>query len=170
MNTMSTKAILSAIALLPSFALFAQDGDPVIPEDKLQEIKAQKVAYLTQKMDLTPEESQKFWPVYNQYDKELEALRKERREAHKAMKDKTDMSEAEASKAIDDELAAQQKELDLRKKYATEFKKNVGAQKTMKLFRAERDFNRELLGRLRDRQQEGKPGGKRPGGGPPPQR
>jgi Skp family chaperone for outer membrane proteins len=165
MKTILSKSVLGALALLSSIATSAQEPDPQIPEEKLQEIKAQKVAYLTQKMDLTPEESQKFWPVYNQYDKELEALRKERREAHKAMKDKTDLSEADAAKAIDDELASQQKELDLRKKYTAEFKKTIGAKKTMMLFRAERDFNRELLGRMRDRMKGDKDGP--PHGGPP---
>ena len=123
MKNMLTKMLTGAFTLLASTVAMAQESDPQIPENKLQEIKAQKVAYLTQKMDLTPEESQKFWPVYNLYDKELEALRKERREAHKAMKDKTGLSEAESATAIDDELAGQQKELDLRKKYAAEFKK-----------------------------------------------
>lgn len=164
MKTRITRALLCITASLTGTFSLAQEGEPIIPEEKLQEIKAQKVAYLTQKMDLTPEESQKFWPVYNQYDKELEALRKERREAHKALKDRTDLNEAEASKAIDDELAGQQKELDLRRKYAAEFKKTVGAQKTMKLFRAERDFNRELLSRLRDRMQDRRDG---PGDGKP---
>jgi Skp family chaperone for outer membrane proteins len=165
MSTMIAKYLIPAVALCAPSILFAQEGEPAIPEEKLQEIKAQKVAYLTQKMDLTPEESQKFWPVYNQYDKELEGLRKERREAHKAMKTDTEMTEAEATAAIDRELASQQKELDLRKKYTAEFKKNVGAVKTMKLFRAERDFNRELLGRMRDHHKDGRPGEGRPGGG-----
>lgn len=166
MSTMIIRNLLSAVALCTPVLLLAQEPEPQIPEEKLQEIKAQKVAYLTQKMDLTPEESQKFWPVYNQYDKELEALRKERREAHKAVKKDVELTEAEASAAIDKELASQQKELDVRKKYTTEFKKNVGAVKTMKLFRAERDFNRELLGRMRDRQQGGRGAEGRPGGPP----
>src|SRR6187455_2970115 len=92
-------------ALVLSLAAAAQDDDlPQLPEGRLEEIKAQKVAYLTQKMSLTTEEAQKFWPIYNEYDKGLEAIRKERREAHKAMKDKTDLTEAEASAAIDKEM------------------------------------------------------------------
>lgn len=160
------RTLLIGCALGAVVTTSAQEDELPIPPERLQEVKAQRSAYLTQKMGLSPEGSQRFWPVYNQYDKELEALRKERREAHKAVKKDVELTEAEASAAIDKELASQQKELDVRKKYTTEFKKNVGAVKTMKLFRAERDFNRELLGRMRDRQQGGRGAEGRPGGPP----
>ncbi len=164
MNPMM-KALLPLV-LLVNAPVSAQPPDdaPLVPEERLQEIKAQKVAYLTQKMDLGTDEAQKFWPVYNAYDKELEALRKERRTAHKEMKAEADLTEAEASAAIDAELASQQKELDLRKRYSAEFKKTIGARKTLALARAERDFNRELLKRMRERDggRNGGPPGDRP--------
>ncbi len=117
---------------------------------------------------LSPAEAEKFWPVYNQYDKETEANRKEMRAEHKAAKKDTELTEAEASAAIDKELAGRQKELDIRKKYAAEFKKTIGAVKTLKLAKAERDFRKELIKRMRDRmgdRQEGG-GGRRQGGRP----
>ncbi|MCB9170641.1 MAG: hypothetical protein H6597_07845 [Flavobacteriales bacterium] len=143
---------LFSLTLLGSVPLQAQEDDgPPIPEDRLEEIKAQKSAYLTRKMDLSPEEAQKFWPVYNQYDKELEDARKEMREYHRSMKGRIeDLSESDASQMIDRELGFRQRDLDIRKKYTAEFKRTVGAQKTLQLFKAERDFNRELLKRLRD--------------------
>jgi len=146
----------------------AQDDDmPAIPEERMQEIKAQKTAFLTQRLDLSPAEAEKFWPVYNQYDKETEANRKDMRAEHKAAKKDTELTEAEASAAIDKELAGRQKELDIRKKYAAEFKKTIGAVKTLKLAKAERDFRKELIKRLRDRMEERREGGgRRPGGRP----
>lgn len=146
----------------------AQDDDmPAIPEERMQEIKAQKTAFLTQRLDLSPAEAEKFWPVYNQFDKELDANRKEMRAEHKAAKKDTDFTEAEASAAIDKEMAGRQKELDIRKKYAAEFKKTIGAVKTLKLGKAERDFRKELIKRFRDRMEERRDGGgRRPGGKP----
>ena len=147
---------LFAVALLVTASgLSAQDDDMLgIAEDRLQEIKAQKTAFLTQRLDLSPEEAQRFWPVYNQFDKELDAIRKETREGRKEAKKDDDLTEAEASAAIDKELAGRQKELDVRRKYAVEFKKTIGALKTMKLGKAERDFRRELIKRVRDRVEE----------------
>ncbi|HEX2617293.1 MAG TPA: hypothetical protein VHL57_07100 [Flavobacteriales bacterium] len=150
---------IMAVAALSTATLvgFAQEDDLTLPEDRLQEIKAQKTAFLTQRMDLTPEEAQKFWPVYNQYDKEIEAARKEMREGRRAMKKDTSLTEAEANAAIDRDLSGRQRELDIRKKYAAEFKKVIGAVKTLKLGKAEHDFNRELLRRIsRDRKEEGR--------------
>lgn len=167
MKTMIHRILLGALLCFPAAISVAQDDElPALPEERLKEIKAQKTAYLTTKMELTPEESQKFWPVYNQYDKELEAVRKERRDAHKALRASSELSEAEAAAAIDKELAAQQKELDLRKRYSVEFRKVVGAKKTLMLARAERDFNRELLKRLRDRREDRQDGERRGPGRP----
>lgn len=147
---------LAAAALLTAASgLSAQDDDMLsIGEDRLQEIKAQKTAFLTQRLDLSPEEAQRFWPIYNQFDKELDAVRKEIRDDRKEAKQDGELTEAEASAAIDKELAGRQKELDVRKKYTADFKKSIGALKTMKLGKAERDFRRELIKRVRDRVEE----------------
>jgi Skp family chaperone for outer membrane proteins len=150
--------LLSATATFVS----AQDDDmPAIPEERMQEIKAQKTAFLTQRLDLSPAEAEKFWPIYNQFDKELDANRKEMRAEHKTLKKDTELTEAEASAAIDKEMAGRQKELDIRKKYAADFKKTIGAVKTLKLGKAERDFRKELIKRFRDRMDDRRDGGRR---------
>lgn len=155
------RTLLIACALGAVVTTSAQEDELPIPPERLQEVKAQRSAYLTQKMGLSPEESQRFWPVYNQYDKELETLRRERREGHRALRADADLTDAEAAGHIDRELASQQRELDLRKRYSGEFIMLIGARKTLELHRAERDFNRELLRRMRERQ------GERPGPPPP---
>ena len=156
MNTIAKKTLLLFCSAL-SINLMAQEEEmPDIPEERMQQIKAQKSAFITQRLDLTPEEAQKFWPVYNQYEKETEANRKEMRAGHKALKGSETLSEAEASAALDKELAARQKELDIRRKYAGEFKKMLGAVKTLQLGRAERDFHRELIKRVRQHNEGGR--------------
>lgn len=154
------------LAMVVAMPANAQDEEmPQIPEERVQQIKSQRIAFITQRLDLSPAEAEKFWPVFNQYDKELEGVRKELREMHRGLRKDADLTDAEASAAIDKELAARQKELDIRKRYAADFKRNIGAVKTVRLGRAERDFNHELLKRMRDRVEErrgGSPGG-RPG-------
>lgn len=163
-----TRLLSSATLVLASTMAFAQADDlPPIPDERLEEIKAQKVAYITQKMGFTPNEAQKFWPIYNQYDKELDATRKEMRDFHRGVKKSgTELTEADATLLIEKELSTRQKELDTRRKYSVDFKNNLGAVRTVKLYRTERDFNKELLKRMRDRGGE-KQGGGGPGGPPP---
>lgn len=164
MKTVRTSLLFATLLLLVPQSHAQDDDMQQIPEDRMQEIKAQKTAFLTQRLDLSPEEAQKFWPVYNQFDKELEGVRNSMREDHKDVKKDTELTEAEASAAIEKELASRQKELDIRKKYVPEFKKAIGAVKTLRLAKAERDFRRELIKRVRQRVEErrgGAPGGRR---------
>ncbi|MBP8824686.1 MAG: hypothetical protein KBH07_13675 [Flavobacteriales bacterium] len=142
---------LSALCM----AAYAQEDGPAIPPDKLQEIKAQKSAFITQRLNLTAEEARTFWPVYDKYQAEMDAARKEGRTARRDRKAGTPVTEAEAAKAIADELQAKQHQLDIRKRYVEEFKQRIGAVKTLQLGEAERDFNRELLKRIRARSQGG---------------
>ena len=150
--------LIAGLLALP-FAAIAQGDDlPEIPAERLQEIKAQKSAYLTQKMGLTPEEAQQFWPLYNEYDGKLEALRREMREVRQAARRHAgELTEEEARDLITVELDQRQRELDIRREYAEKFQRQIGSRKTAVLYKAEHDFNRELLRRFRERM-EGRPG------------
>ena len=61
------------LLVLVSIAGFvkAQEDSPLASEKKQQGIDALKVAFISKELELTPDEAQKFWPVYNQYAKEL---------------------------------------------------------------------------------------------------
>ncbi|MBL7952252.1 MAG: Spy/CpxP family protein refolding chaperone [Flavobacteriales bacterium] len=152
---------LAATLLIGSLNVNAQDEDMPPPSgERLKEIKAQKSAYITSRLELTPEQAQQFWPIYNEMDEKQDALRKEMRELHKSAKGDSTLTEAEASQILDKALQTRQKELDLERTYSERFKKSIGAVKTLKLKKAERDFNKEVLKRFRDRMEERKgPGG-----------
>src|SRR3954462_11911674 len=78
MKKIYTIGLLSICALIgiTSTPGYAQQGSDAELRDR---IRAAHVAYLSQKLDLTPDEAQKFWPLYNQYTKEVELLIAERR-------------------------------------------------------------------------------------------
>jgi hypothetical protein len=96
-----------------------------------EKIQALKVAFITQKLHLSPSEAEKFWPVYNQYDNEIRQLR--------------------ANKKDGDVLDNEQKVLDIRKKYKPSFERILGAQRLNDLYNAERDFRNVLIQRLKAR-------------------
>lgn len=99
-----------------------------------EKIQALKIAFITQKLQLTPDEAQKFWPVYNEYDNEI----------HNIELDKSDPNV----------LDKEEKLLNVRKKYLTSFEKILGPDKTNRLFNAERDFRGLLIRRLQNRNQQ----------------
>jgi hypothetical protein len=100
-------------------------------EEKIQSLK---IAFITQKLQLTPDEAQKFWPIYNQYDQEIKELQ---------LNDKN-------GPVIENE----EKLLNIRKKYVASFEKVIGPQKVNRLFNAERDFREILIRRLQNRNQQ----------------
>lgn len=108
-------------------------GIKVQAQDK-EKIQSLKIAFITQKLQLTPDEAQKFWPIYNQYDQEIRALQ---------LNDKN-------GPVIENE----EKLLNIRKKYMTSFEKVIGPQKVNRLFNAERDFREILIRRLQNRNQQ----------------
>lgn len=156
MKNLNLRTLLAVLMLSSTYFVSAQDDDlPAQPsEQKVKEIKAQKSAYITGKLGLSPEQAQSFWPVYNQFDAEREKLRSTLRESMKeAKRQGTAMSEAQASELLEKGLASRQRELDLEKTYNEKFKKAIGAVKTLELHKAERDFNKELLRRYREGQE-----------------
>jgi hypothetical protein len=122
----------------------AQDNDNPALKDK---IKAAEVAYLSQQLNLTPEEAQKFWPLYNNYTREVELLIAERRRNRQT--DKKD--DNAAREALDREMNIEQKLLDVRKRYNQEFLKALPARKAGQVFKAEREFRGQLIRQLKER-------------------
>lgn len=103
---------------------FAQDqgGDDLTRQEKIQ---ALYVAYVTQQLQLTPDEAQKFWPLHTQFTAELKAVKK-------------DLSE----------LDKQQARLDIKKKYQDNFNKIIGANRCERFFRMESEFREKLKNRV----------------------
>ncbi|MBL7888073.1 MAG: hypothetical protein JNL24_00890 [Bacteroidia bacterium] len=111
-----------------------------------------KIAFITQKLDLTPEEAQQFWPVYNQYHDKLQELRKKRKAEFKEHKDNFDnWSDKEIEQLVDSEIAFKQKEIDLQKEYHAKYKAVLPIKKVAKLYHAEEQFKRVLLEKLKDK-------------------
>lgn len=118
-----------------------------------EDIEAMKIAFITKKLSLTPEEAKDFWPVYDQYSEKLHELRKKRRQDMKAARDGFDeMSDKEVEAAVDNEIVFRQKELDVQKEYHSKFKTLLPVKKVAKLYSAEDQFKRVLLDKLKDKE------------------
>jgi len=108
-----------------------------------QKIKALYVAFITQQLKLTEDEAQKFWPVHMQFDTEMQENHKNRANA----------------------LQMEEGALTIKKKYNDKFIKILGGDRTNLFFEKDREFRHEMIGRLRDRMMNRRPGKR---GGPHP--
>jgi TolA-binding protein len=138
--------------LLP-MAVFAQDRQ----QDRKDKIETMHIAYLSEKLNLTSGEAEKFWPIYNEYKAEQDKLRKQRMDNVQAVikADGVDnMSDADVQKLITDETDLETHQLDLRKEYITKFQQAIPIRKVAKFFIAEDEFKRYLLNQLRKRREQ----------------
>ena len=155
MNTSKMKTALLTLVTIIGFTgtSIAQPGPK--HEEKKEKVEAMKIGFITQQMNLTPEEAQKFWPVYNQMNNEIENLHKERQLSRENVKDNFEtMTDPEFEKLINDELASRQKEFDIQKKYVAQFKAVVSIKKVAQFYRAEEQFKRKLLEKIQEKKQE----------------
>ena len=128
-----------------------------------ERLQSEHIAYLTQELELTPEEAQAFWPVYNQAQAEqkeyfagIQAAKKALRAAVKEGK-----SESEIKKALDAYNKAKAGQRNVIGEYQPKFEKILGVAKTAKLYLAEDSFRTRQIHRLSGNgkgPQGGKPG------------
>jgi hypothetical protein len=105
----------------------AQTEQPMDHEQRGQNIEALKIAFISKELNLTPQEAEKFWPLYNQYSTELKA----------AFKDNHNIIERDENV------------LNIRKRYNGQFIKIIGPERTNNLFGAELRFRQLLIKAMR---------------------
>jgi Spy/CpxP family protein refolding chaperone len=147
MRTITT-TILIALLSIVSIKANAQNNDKPNPK-RLEKIKSMHIAMLGSALNLDEATSQKFWPVYNAYTAERKAIRMQKKEANKVMDNREKLSETEMTKAINTLANCNQQEVDLQKKYNTEFLKVISAKQLAAMYNAERNFKELLIERVR---------------------
>lgn len=127
----------------------AQPQGPLSKEAR-QRIEAQRIGFITQKLNLTPDEATKFWPVYNEYK---DALRDMKDDMERP--DLMNISDDEANTVIDRHIQQEQKRLDMQKKLITDLRKVISPRKIILLQASEREFNRGLLRKANEMNPQG---------------
>ncbi len=140
MNVSVKKGLWSFIVCFTlSLPLLAQDH-----RGRSEQIESIKVAFITSKLDLTSDEAQKFWPIYNNYQKEfLEILKKKREARYK--------KDVDPNETISADLTYESKMLELKKKYRKLYAKAIPPQKILALYKAESEFREHLYKQLKNR-------------------
>ena len=123
-----------------AMAVAGQDG---LHRDRIKDkVKAQRVAYITQELELSETEAQKF----NTYQSEIEQLR-----ASLDLKPRRDMTDKEAEDMMMAMLDGRSKEIDIQKKYIQKMKTAVSAKKIALLFKVEREFKEKVISNIKER-------------------
>jgi len=119
-------------------------------KERRDKIKSLKVAFLTERLELSAKEAQQFWPVYNDYEQKREALRKkERTQIRSKIRDAADLTEKEAANLLTQYLSFEEEEEELDKSFIKDISKVISAKKTLLLLRSEEEFKRQLIKQYR---------------------
>ncbi len=142
---MNRRALVLFTLILTVFGLQAQG-------QARDRIKTLKVAFITEKVGLTSEEAQVFWPIYNQHEEAQETIRrKERMELRSQISSAEGLSESESEALLGKMLALQNERHREEQDFMANIRKVIPAKKALLLIKAEEDFKRQLLQQYRKR-------------------
>lgn len=127
------KQIFTCIIALSILASAKAQEQQISPKEA-EKIQALEVAFISRKLELTTNEAQKFWPVYNDYKKEIKTVQLTQR-----------------NNPNKDIVETEQKILDVRKRYRDRFIGVIGQPRVNRFFQAEGEFRRVLLNQLKNR-------------------
>lgn len=123
------------------FVVFAGIGVVKGQEDRFKQIEAAKIAYITKELELSPNEAERFFPIYNQYQREMRFLlnRKRQKDNHKG------------------EIETDAEIVELKKRYREQFVPVINKQRASRFFEVEREFREELMKVMKHRRGNGRP-------------
>lgn len=153
---MKNYKFLTVFFLLLSVCSFAQPGGRLRERlnEKKDQIKALKIAFITNELELTPDEASKFWPLFNAFEEKQQDIRKQKLKSYMDRLDGNSMdklSEKEASNMLNQMESTEDELYQLKKKFVSNLKGVLPAVKILKLKKAEEEFSKKLLQQYRDK-------------------
>lgn len=153
----------SLLIILCTSLSIAQDGNRRGRQIDREKLQAARIAFLTNRLELSSETAKVFWPIFTEYDKEKGELSKKYYNQKRELFDDgtRNVSEDNADKMLNIYLSQKQAELDLEKKYLAEFKEVLTISQVWRLVRYDSEFRRSLIDRVSrggDNREKPKPG------------
>ena len=146
---MKAKVLIIALLLISSVSFAQRKMDP----EMMEQIKTKKIAFITEKVGLTSKEAEKFWPVYNQWEKDRYDLMEKKRSVLDCLDSKTPpKSEPEYKKLANEFTAIHVREGKLMEEYNIKLLSILSAEKVVKLYAAEGKFRSYLMHEYRKEQ------------------
>jgi len=147
--------ILIVSVFLISATIYGQRG-PIRErfQQKKEQIKSLKVAFITTELNLTTDEAAKFWPVFNAFEDKQQEIKRQKIKAifeQSGGNSLDKLSEKDASVLITQMESSEDDLYLLKKKFISNLKGVLPSVKILKLKKAEEQFNKKLLQQFRDK-------------------
>jgi hypothetical protein len=130
-----------------------------------EKLDAYKIAFFTKRLNLTPQEAEKFWPVYNEFQNKRSSIQTEKMQINRNVnQNELNMSEKDLTAAGDNLISLQMQEANLAMEYHKKFKEILSPVKVIRLYQAENQYRLQLLNELKQNQPQRNNMQKGPGG------
>jgi len=145
---MNKRLIFIIVPLLFFYQLsFGQNRDARL------KIESARIALITERLGLTPEQAQKFWPVYNEYNNHRRDLVQEIQEARKNV-DMKNLTEEQGQALMNLGMDVKERQLQLEKSYSQRLNQVISTKQLLYLRKAEEDFRKMIIQRLEERKRQ----------------
>lgn len=145
---MKKSSLILLVFFLTVISTFAQrDSKQHFDPERLQ---AARIAFITSRLELDPDQAEKFWPIYNEYTEKRQAYLKEMAQLY-PRRDAQALSDQESKKALERRFSIQRKMIDEEEKFVSQVSKVITYNQVMKLNGISRDFTRMIYQRNRQR-------------------
>ncbi len=144
------KQLFIILFLLFNTFIFSQDRD-----ERIERVKALRVAYISDRLDLTPEEAQKFWPVFNQFDDKMDDLHKQKRQLMFKLRPEnaSNLSEKESAQLMAEDDRIETEIQNNKKQLVKNLQGVIPNQKILMLRQIEIEFKQKLLKQIKNRRE-----------------
>lgn len=139
------KLILMAIMVMAAVAPSALAQGKNERQQWMSEMRQYKRAYLAKELDLTKEQQNKFFPLYEAMEDECGRLDEDTRLMERRIADAKDATDLEYEKAADTMYETKVRQAEIEKEYAAKFKDVLSAKQYFNLKEADRKFARDMM-------------------------
>ncbi|MBG0858434.1 MAG: hypothetical protein IQL11_02950 [Bacteroidales bacterium] len=127
-------------------------GSVLAQNANLDRLNAYKIAFFTRRLNLTPREAEKFWPVYNEFQNNRNKIQQERGQLNRNFNQEASlMSDEQLSAAGDKLIELEVRETELAVTFHKQLKGILPPVKILRLYQAENQYRMQLLKELQER-------------------
>ncbi len=120
-------------------------------QNKKERIETFKIAFISKALDLTSDEAQKFWPIFNEYEaKKNESKKKYLLPSRIALSNTSTLSDKEIELHINNIFMHKSNEVEFQKELYKKLKSILSVKKIGALVTAEANFKLELIKKLKN--------------------
>jgi len=132
-------------------ASWAQNPNKAQNKKAMQKIESVRIGFITERLGLTPDQAQQFWPVYNEFSSKRREIRGRLKDAREDM-DPKNLTDEESQRLMELGLEIRQSEVNLEKEYSGRLREVISAQQVLALRKAEGEFRTMILRRIEQQQ------------------